>query len=241
MYKAVIPVMLITLLLGFASPAMAQQPNQAIPTEQTLGTSNNKVEGLELPADQTVDSKEGFIVINAISEGPVKWLVIGNVKYIELGNKSIIMAVPHENKQITIFAISWINNEFTDYARHNVTVIKNSDDTVNPVNPIDPVKPAQGPLHVTFLIDLNKTTPQLAQIVNSQAFRKWVKDRGDYFRYYDINSKVIKERKLDTIVSRIGGTAIMVVQNQQGLVVHAGAVPENETEVRNIIRQLGGR
>lgn len=221
-------------------------PTFAQPPEPALGASN-KVEGLELPPDQTVNFDEGFVNVAAKSEGPVKWLVIGNskVKYVTFdATKSIIISIPPQGGQITVFAISIINNKFTDFARHNITINGNSP-TPGPgpePNPTPTPSPTGGPFHITFVVDLNNTTPEIAKLLNSETFRIWVQGTGHFFRVYDFNNPIVKQKKLDTVVSKVGSAAVCVIQNNTGSVVQAFAMPKTEAEVKSAITQiLGGK
>ncbi len=211
-------------------------PTQAQETKLTLTTAN-KVEGLELPADKTVKNDEGFITLQAKTKGDVKWLVISatKIKYVTIPqDNSIIISIPVKGGTITVFAISLVDGKMTEFARTNLTITANGDNS-------PPPGPANGPLHVTFIVDLNSTTPELAQILNSQSLRTYITSKGNYFRLYDTNSPILQQKKLDAVVKKVGGSAIMVVQRNDGYVLDARAVPSTEAEVINLINSLGGK
>lgn len=203
----------------------------------------NKVDSLELPADQTVAYDEGFITIQAKTDGVVKWLVISNqkIKYVPLdATKSIIISVPPTGGQISVFAVALVGTKLTEFARTTVT-IGNPSPNPNPTPTPDPnPKPNPGsvPVHVTFLVDLNQTTPELAAILNSQTLRQWMKENNLLFRYYDYSSATVKQLKLDTIINKVGGNAVMVVQDKAGVVLQAIKIPASEQEIENSINSL---
>ena len=238
------------LLLGLISPVLSQNPSvpvpaATVPTVTPILASGNKIDGIELPEDQTVKNDEGFITIQAKCKGEVKWLVVSaiKIKYFTLpqGN-TIVISIPPQGGLINVFAVGVVDGKLTDFARTNVTI--GGGVNVTPPNPPNPPKPAAGaPFHVTFVADLNNATPDLAQILNSQKIRETITSKNAYYRLYDANSPVLKEKGLDKVVQKWGGVPIMIVQDNSGAVQgQPTRVPRTEAEVLTYLNSvLGGQ
>ncbi len=214
--------------------------------------ANAKVDGLELPADQTVNYDEGFINIQAKCKGDVKWLIISNqkVKYL-VGSQtnSIVISVPPLDKSVVnVFAVGLVDGKLTEFARTNITVNGgNPSPNPNPPGPgpgpgpnPNPNPNTGGPLHVTFFVDLNSTTPELAQILNSQTLRTQITSKGNFFRFYDIKSPIVAQKKLDAVLAKVGGSAVLVIQRNDGVILAAQAVPRTEAEIIGVINKIMG-
>ena len=207
--------------------------------------AGNKLDELELPADQTVKNDEGFITIQAKCKGEVKWLVVSaiKIKYFTLpqGN-TIVISIPPQGGLINIFAVGLVDGKLTDFARTNITITSGGNVPVPPgPNPPGPV--AGAPFHVTFVADLNNPTPELAQILNSQKIRETITSKTAYYRLYDANSPVLKEKGLDKVVQKWGGVPIMIVQDNGGNIKgQPTRVPRTEAEVLQYLNSvLGGQ
>ena len=220
------------LLVGITTPSYSQEPTK-LPKVADL-PAPSVVDNLELPNDQNVSYDEGFINLTAKCKGQVKWLVVSaaKVKYQTIPqNNSIIISVPPGGGLVTVFAIGVVDGKMTEFARTNITV-NAPNQSLDPV-PIPGSNP-NGPLHVTFLIDMNNATPALAQLLNSTTLRQAITTKG-YFRLYDIKSPIVAEKKLDTLVSKIGGTSIMIIQRNDGLVISAIPIPTTEAAILSVI------
>lgn len=210
---------------------------------QALNATVNKVEGIELPPDQIVPSDEGFVSIEAKCSGKIKWLVISTVKVKFVPNdtiNSIIVSVPATpGAVVTVFAVGAVDGKLTEFVR---TVIQVGGRPI-PV-PVDPT-PGPGPtpptvkgnFHLTFVVDLNNASPELAAVLNSATLRKLVTDKQGYLRVYDKTSAVIAQKKLDIYVQKAGGGPTMILQAGDGTVVAVQAIPKSEREVIEIINQ----
>ncbi len=233
------------LLLGLALPTFSQSPTTVPPVSEPAGASSNKADGIELPADQTVRFDEGFVTLQANCKGSVKWLVISatKIKYFTLPtSNTIVISIPPQGGQITVFAVGSVDGKLTDFARTSITVTGGST-PVTPPNPPGPNPP--GPtanMHVTFVVDLNATTPALGQLLNSQKVREAITTRNAYYRLYDANSGVLKEKGLDKVVASGGGPPMIIVQNAAGAVVSASKMPGTEAELlQYLAKVLGGQ
>lgn len=229
------------LLLGLISPALSQNPpSVTVPTVTPLMAAGNKLDGIELPADQTVKNDEGFITIQAKCKGEVKWLVVSaiKIKYFTLpqGN-TIVISIPPQGGLINIFAVGLVDGKLTDFARTNITITSGGN------VPVPPGPVAGAPFHVTFVADLNNPTPELAQILNSQKIRETITSKTAYYRLYDANSPVLKEKGLDKVVQKWGGVPIMIVQDNGGNIKgQPTRVPRTEAEVLQYLNSvLGGQ
>lgn len=242
------------LLLGLISPALSQNPappTASVPTVTPIAASGNKVEGIELPEDQTVKNDEGFITLQAKCNGEVKWLVVSavKIKYFTLpqGN-TIVVSIPPQGGLINIFAVGSVGGKLTEFARTNITVNSgplppNPNPTPNP-NPNPTPNPTTGaPFHVTFVADMNNQTPEIGLILNSQKIREAVTAKNAFYRIYDAANPVLKEKGLDKVVAKWGGIPIIIIQDNSGAVRgQPTRMPKTEAEVINYLNSvLGGQ
>ncbi len=235
------------LLLGLALPSFSQVPTNP-PTTETVGASSNKADGIELPPDQTVKFDEGFVTLQANCKGTVKWLVISatKIKYFTLPSNGIIVSIPPQGGLITVFAVGLVDGKLTDFARTSITVSGGSTPVTPPVGPVTPPGPnppaPTANMHVTFIVDLNNTTPAMGQIINSQKIREAITTRNAYYRLYDASSSTLKDKGLDKVVTSGGGAPIIIVQSASGNVVSSLKMPGTEAEVlQYLTRVLGGQ
>lgn len=242
MFKNII---LMTAILFSASSYAAEPQIFQLPKDAPVVPTNNKankVDGLEIPPDMEVASDEGFIALQANAKGSVKWLVISQSKVKFLTNdtaNTIIISVP-QSGSINVFAVALVDNKLTDFAKTTVTVKGSVDPTPKPnVDPKpDPTpKPSNLPLHVTFVFDVNENTPDIAAVLNSQELRKYVVDNKSYMRVYDLNSDVVKNKKLDTIVGKVGTNNMMVVQEADGTLLYASPIPKTDKEALEVLKK----
>lgn len=220
---------------------LAQAPSPNPNPNETSAELPNKVSGLELPADQTINYDEGFVNIQAQCKGEVKWLVVSSlkVKFVQVPNNALIISVPPQSTTITIFAVGLVDGKQTEFARTNIQV----GGAPNPMgaNPnISGTNPGvkAGPFHVTFVVDMNQATPEIAQMLNSPTLRQGITAKGNFFRIYDIKSPIIKQKKIDLAIANLGSNCI-VIQNNEGTVVTAQPLPKNEQEIFQIVNKLG--
>lgn len=227
-------------LLALLSPAYAQSPSSILPKEAAVESAPFKVDGLELPPDQTVANDEGFVTLQAKTKGKVKWLVVAavKVKFVEVPDNSIIVSVPPQGVVITIFAVAIVDGKLTEFARTNITAGPPQQGTGPVTTPA--AAPNANPLHVTFLLDTNNTTAEVAAIVNSKQLQGAITAKGNYFRYYDIKSPVVAQKKLDTIAQKAGSSFVLIVQRSDGVVILAAPIPRTEQEVTVILQKVGG-
>lgn len=256
-------------VLGLALPSFSQIPATspiAIPSPvpssvpatssaslpaamEPLTNNSNKTDGLELPADQTVKFDEGFVTINAVCKGNVKWLVISatKIKYFTLpSNNTIVISVPPQGGLVTVFAVGLVDGKMTEFARTSITVAgnipaPNPTPTPTPTPTPNPnPNPVSGVMHVTFVVDVNNSSPELGLILNSQKVREAITTKGAYYRLYDIKSPVIKDKGLDKVVNAGGGVPMIIIQNSAGTVVNSKKVPGTEAEVIQYLTQVLG-
>ena len=157
----------VTILL--AGPVTAQTQALIVPPlsgkqKESVTNAANKVDGFALPVDQTVSPEEGFVIIKAECNGPIRWIVLAGVKvkYLEIPGGSIAVAVPSKAETISIFAVGLVNGKLTDYAQTNIIVQSN--------NP-SPVTPGAAPYHITMVVDMSAATPQVAALLNYRCQR----------------------------------------------------------------------
>ena len=229
--------------------ALSQSPVPPVPPQtQEIISSGSSVPGLELPSDQTVNFDEGFVTLQAKTKGEVKWLVVSGVKvkYVTVPQtNSIIVSIPPTGGIIGIFAVAVVDGKLTEFARTNITIgnpptpnppVPNPP-TPNPPNPVDPLQK----LHLTFLVEKNNVQPDMAKLLNSESLIKGINQRGHWFRMYDLNSPVIVQKKLDQVVQRVGGNAILIIQSDDGKVLNALPIPKTEQEIFSLIQKITGK
>lgn len=203
--------------------------------------TSNKAAGIELPADQTVKFDEGFVNIKATCKGTVKWLVIPansttKIKYFTLSdNNVIVVSVPPQGGLITVYAVGLVDGKLTDFVKTNITVTGIATHGQTPNNVIAPT------MHVTFVVNLNNTTPALGQILNSQKIRETITTRGAYYRLYDSQSAILREKGLDKVIASNGGPPMIIVQAADGNVVSKTKMPGTEAEVLQYLATILGR
>ena len=240
---------LLAALLGLglcASPALSQTP--VPPQPPVPAADGTAVVGLELPPDQNVAFDEGFVTVQAKCKGEVKWLVISTnkVKYVTVAQtNSIIISVPPQGGVINVFAVGNVDGKMTEFARTNINIGNAPGPNPGPVNPPNPNPNPPAPvvtkLHLTFLVDMNNTTPEMAKLLNSESLRKGINQKGHWFRLYDIKSDIVAQKKLDGVVQRVGGNNVLIVQGDDGRVLSATTIPATEQEVLAIIQKITGK
>ncbi len=197
----------------------------------------NKTEGLELPEEISVDSSEGFMLVQAKSKGKVKWLVISQTRVKYVANEesnSLVVAVP-QSGSVNIFAVALVDGKLTEFVKTSITV-KNS--KPDPVRPVDPDKPVvKEGLHVTFLFDFNNSNPDLAAVLNSKPIRDEISKTKSYYKVYDVNSPIVKNKKLDTLLEKTGNS-LFIVQSSDGTVLYYSAIPKTEKEVLDVLTKI---
>lgn len=234
-------------LISFVATTYGQPPAPVPPTQEAL-LSASKVEGLELPASQTVNFDEGFVNLQAKCKGEVRWLVVAGskVKYIVIPQtNSIIISIPPQQATITVFAVGLVDGKLTEFASTNIIVSQGPAPNPPPNPPPNPnpgpnPPPITGSLHITFFVDKNNITPELAQVLNSQNLIQYITQRNSFFRLYDLKSPIVAQKKLDVIVAKVGGSAVIVIQNSNGQVLDARSVPRTEQETIQIISRFFG-
>lgn len=240
---------LIALLLMGATVSAQDRPKG--PVEKAPIASINQVEGISLPADQVVAPDEGFVNIAATCKGTVKWLVISSVKVKYVTNdatNSIIVSVPTTSGTVvSVFAVGLVDGKMTEFVR---TVIQVNGTPPGPTPPgptppgptppgPTPPGPVGGKFHLTFVVDMNNATPELAALLNSQTLRKTISDKGGFLRIYDKTSPIVAQKKLDGLVTKAGGGPTMILQAPDGNVLNGTelTIPRTDAEVVAIINK----
>lgn len=237
----------ILLLFALAFTCFSAETNSLVAVEpppipqSPVYSIANKVEGLELPEPITVDSSEGFLVVQAKSKGQVKWFVVGNAKVKYVANdaaNNLIVSVP-QSGNVNVFAIALIEGKLTDFARTDITVKGVKPDPVKP-DPVDPdvVEKVPEGLHVTFLTDYNQSTTDIAAVLNSKDIRDIILKTKSFYKVYDVNSKVVKDKNMDTLLKKLGSNNLFVVQKTDGTVLYYSAIPKTEAEVVKVLNKI---
>lgn len=235
---------ILTTLLAIAllvTPVLAQDTGPVPPKQSPVAptaTTASSVPGLDLPADQTVSYDEGFVNIQAKCKGPVKWLVVAGlkVKYITVvQTNTIIISVPPQGGTISVFAAGLVDGNMTDFARTNITI---NGPVPGPAPGPGPAPAPAGKLHVTFLIDMNNPTPEIAKLMNSETLTNSIRSMGAEPRLYDLKSPIVAQKKLDAVAQLVGGSYVMIVQANDGRVLDKRPIPATEGEIISIVSKL---
>ena len=222
-------------------PSLAQTtpvPPETMPPAEAL----NATAGLSLPADFTVAGDQGFVEVVADSPGEVRFAVLGTVpvKYKVLP-KTVIVATPHAGGTVVILAVALVNGQLTDFARCTITITPAGPSPGPAPPPPQPPTPTAivGKIYVTVCTDAPSQTPAQAAVVNSQALRQLVQQRGA-LRVVDKTDPWLARVKLDTFLGQAGGFPVLLVQDATGAVRLAQRLPETEAAALALIRQLQG-
>lgn len=147
--------------------------------------TKNVVPGLELPPPLQISASRKFVIVVAKCNSRVRWLVSSKsgtpVDALEspITNSILIFTTGKSNDALIILAYAANNGYPTDPA---ITFIAITGDTPpphpdpDPDPRPDPDPPTKNPskLHVTFLLDFNKQTRAISDIINNQELRKWL-------------------------------------------------------------------
>lgn len=233
-----------------STPALAPAPSP-VPAD----SNGNEVEGLKLPEDTTVKFDEGFVRIKANCNGEVKWLVLSalKVKYLILPlENTIIVSVPPQAGTISIYAVGLVGGKLTEFAKSNITITGG----LTPV-PVPNPNPSPSveedypkPWHVTFVMNLNESTPDLGQILTSQNIKDFITNKGgSYYRQYDYKSPVLKEKGLSPVIEKFAKEKgmdpnklppMIIVQASNGKVKIKDLMPKTEAEVIQYLTNVFG-
>jgi hypothetical protein len=237
-------------------PQRRDSPRKLPPPEKDAA---NAVEGLSLPADQSVKPDEGFLTIAATGDvKSVRWLVVcpERVKFLEVEkDHSVVISVPAVPTAVQVFAVGLTKDgALTPFARTTITVEgarpppKPGPDpsptpTPTPAPTPNPMPaPVAGRLHFTFVYDRAAMTPALAALLNGAALRKELADAGAPARFLGADDPEIARRRLGPWVAKAGGPPALLAQDDAGNVRHSQRLPATEAEAVTVIRGLkGGR
>ncbi len=218
-----------------------------IMAQDVPNVTNNKVDGLELPADLTVDYNDGYINVEAKTTGDqVDWIVLSDIKikYEKKNDKALTIGLPKIETSIIVYAIS---NPATKLAHVKMVItIKGPAPpsvTTPPVTTPPVTTPSAQPinkLHVTFIIDTSKVTEEQAQILNSPTLRKSLLDNGHVLRILDFKSPQLAAKKLDGFVKNEGGPPVLIIQTVDGVVKYSKTTPKAEAEILLQINSIAG-
>ena len=203
-----------------------------------FGQEAHKTTGIEIPPPQTVQPNEGFVKLVAKSAGPVKWLVISstNVKFDpDDDKKTIVISIPPEpGVTINVFAISATDNKLTEFAQTSIRVAGKPKEVKG-----ETPKGSAAAFHLTYVFDVNDTPRDVAAIVNSKEFSRFVSERQGYFRVYDYTSPVLVQKKLSSLVQKNNNAPTIIIQSPDGQVLNENdlLIPANEKNVIDLINR----
>ena len=182
----------------------------------------NKVDGLELPIPQEVLLNSKNLIIQAKSEGQIKWLVISNkpVKYEEDVTKKQILFKSIDNiENINVFAIANINGKLSDFANTKITV-KSSKET-----------PSSKKLNITLFVNYKTLTPQQNEIINIP----YTDTSGTYS---DIQFKVLDISNLSDEKAKMYPNGLMVAKDKNKMDVYFGNLPQDVKIFKTILESI---
>lgn len=220
---------------------------------RTLEPPNRqKSAAIELPTTIEVPVSQRYIMVAARCNNDVKWLVSSTTgKTIEvlespLTNSIMVFPNPSVSDVIAVLAYTSSGDKPTDAV---ITFIRVLTDKPPPTPPIPVVPtPPIGPVskatkfHVTFVLDKDRQTRAISDIVNNKDLRTWLKDNGHQIHELSI--------KADTTVETGNGfdafikgkpAPLLVIQDADGDkpgTIEYADVLTDLTQVQNIISKL---
>jgi hypothetical protein len=88
------------------------------------------------------------------------------------------------------------------------------------------------------LTDYNESTPDIAAVLNSKEIRDIVLKTKSFYKVYDVNSLVVKQKKMDTLLKKLSSNNLFVVQKTDGTVLYYSSIPKTEVEVVKILNKI---
>lgn len=210
--------------------------------------SENKVDGLELPADMDVSYDEGYVIVQAKCKGAVKWLVIGSakIKY-HVDNNDLIVSIPPSGGTINIYAVGLVDSKQTDFARTIISIQSPlPDPNVNPTPvpvPPKPVKvlPKDTKLLIIAILDLDKVTPEVAKVLNDSKMRQKVASDGHDLQIFDTKDPLTKQKNLLKAYEDNGSVpTLLFMTPKDGKVHNTISLPKTADEVLAVLSKLLG-
>lgn len=93
-------------------------------------------------------------------------------------------------------------------------------------------------MHVTFLTDYNESTPDIAAVLNGKDIRDIILKTKSFYKVYDVNSLVVKQKKMDGLLKKLNSNNLFVVQKTDGTVLYYSAIPKTEAEVIKVLNKI---
>ncbi len=247
-------------IIKVGKPEDSQPPattTQSFESQIQNSSYSNRVDGLELPLDAKVPSDEGFVLVQAKCEGPVRWLVIrqDNVKVKTAVNDAanqITVSIPAQSCIISIYAVGSINGDLTEFARTQLLVEGKGPVTPLPPNPNPDPNPNPNPnpkpipidakLNVTVILDYSAVTPEMAKLLNDGPMRKTLADKGHTLRIYDVKDRVVTDKKLDQAMAKFNvPPPAIIVQLADGTVTNVIPLSKTVTDFLNLFHATSGK
>jgi hypothetical protein len=182
----------------------------------------NKVDGLELTTPQEVLLNSKNLIIQAKSEGQIKWLVISNkpVKYEEDVTKKQILFKSIDNiENINVFAIANTNGKLSEFANTKITV--------KPTKEITSSKKS----NITLFVNYKTLTPQQNEIINIP----YTDTSGTYS---DIQFKVLDISNLSEDRLKNYPNGLMIAKNKDKMDVYFGNLPQDVKIFKTILESI---
>lgn len=203
----------------------------------------NKVPGLEITADMTVQAEEGFVIVSAKCDGPVSWTVLGTapkLKYkIYESEKDVVVGLPGPGHIVSVLCVGVVDGKPTQFARCDITV-----DGVRPgptpPPPVEPPPVASGKLPlgtklwVGIVEDQTKRTPASTAVITSDSIARVMAKQGHTLKIYQVTDKAVTgNAKLADAVNKAGGAPALVIAkyNADGsaTIIDQRPLPQSET------------
>ena len=70
-----------------------------------------------------------------------------------------------------------------------------------------------------------------------RSVRDIITNTNSYYKVYDINSKIVKDKNMDTLLKKTGNT-LFVVQKSDGTVLYYSAIPKTDAEVVKVLNKI---
>lgn len=226
-------------------PAPKPSPNDI--WKQLLMPTKNASQGIKLPAPLDISASKKFVFVTADCPGEVRWLVSNQnakspIQVLESQLTNTVMIFPGsatENDLIVIIAYTAQGNIPSDPA---ITYIRIKADKPPPA-PIPVPEPTPTPepvtsLHVTFILDYNKMTRALSEVVNDKGMRDYLTKAGHEIHEISIRDD-IEGLGLKKYITNLT-VPVVIFQDKKGTVLASEQLTSIQ-QIKDIVTKLTGK
>ncbi len=78
----------------------------------------------------------------------------------------------------------------------------------------------------------------IAAVLNSKDIRDIILKTKSFYKVYDVSSKVVKDKNMDTLLKKLNSNNLFVVQKTDGTVLYYSTIPKTEAEVIKVLNKI---